>query len=111
MALAANAVQYSSMLKPISLLVALAATSLHAQDLPAFEHAELPGLLETYKQLHAHPELSHFEVNTSALVAAELRKAGYTVTDHLGIYPDGSKAYRRRGHPQERPRPHPPPPR
>ncbi len=31
--------------------------------------------------------------NTSALVATELRKAGYTVTDHIGIYPDGSKAY------------------
>ncbi len=50
-------------------------------------------LIETYKQLHAHPELSHFESNTSALLAGELRKAGYTVTDHIGVYPDGSKAF------------------
>jgi amidohydrolase len=64
-----------------------------AQDVAAFEKHELPGLLETYKGLHAHPELSHFEVNTSALVATALRKAGYTVTDRVGVYPDGSKAY------------------
>ena len=29
--------------------------------------------------------------------AAELRKLGYTVTEHVGKYPDGSQAYRRRG--------------
>ncbi len=62
-------------------------------DVAAFEQAQLPSLLATYKQLHAHPELSHFEANTSAMLAAELRKAGYTVTDHIGVYPDGSKAY------------------
>ena len=64
-----------------------------AQDFAAFEQKQLPNLVETYKQIHAHPELSHFEVNTSALVADELRKSGYTVTDHIGVYPDGSKAY------------------
>lgn len=62
-------------------------------DLNAFEEAQLPSLVATYKQLHAHPELSHFEANTSALLAAELRKAGYTVTERVGLYPDGSKAY------------------
>lgn len=64
-----------------------------AQDPAAFEAQQLPNLLETYKQVHAHPELSHFEANTSALVASELRKSGYTVTDHVGVYPDGSKAF------------------
>lgn len=64
-----------------------------AQDVSAFEKQELPGLIDTYKQIHAHPELSHFEAKTSALVAAELRKAGYTVTDHVGVYPDGSRAF------------------
>ncbi len=64
-----------------------------AQDLAAFEQRQLPGLVETYQQIHAHAELSHFEVNTSALLAGELRKAGYMVTDHVGVYPDGSKAY------------------
>jgi amidohydrolase len=64
-----------------------------AQDVPAYVKGELPSLVETYKGLHAHAELSHFEVNTSAVLAAELRKDGYTVTDHVGVYPDGSKAY------------------
>jgi hippurate hydrolase len=64
-----------------------------AQDAAAFEQQQLPGLVKTYKQVHAHPELSHFEANTSALVADELRKSGYTVTDHIGVYPDRSKAY------------------
>ena len=64
-----------------------------AQDIAAFELKQIPGLVDTYKQIHAHPELSHFEVNTSALVAAELRSSGYTVTDHVGVYPDGSKAF------------------
>ena len=52
-----------------------------------------PDLLDFYKNLHAHPELSHFEEHTSAMLAAELRKAGYTVTEHVGKYPDGSQAY------------------
>ena len=54
---------------------------------------QLPNLVSTYKTLHSHPELSHHEEHTSALVAAELRKAGYTVTDHVGKYSDGSQAY------------------
>jgi hippurate hydrolase len=74
------------------LLCSLAAPSI-AQDNSAFEKQQLPNLLETYKSLHTNPELSHYEQNTSALVATELRKAGYTVTDHVGVYPDGSKAY------------------
>lgn len=52
-----------------------------------------PALIDIYKQVHAHAELSHYEAQTSALLATELRKAGYTVTDHIGVYPDGSKAY------------------
>ena len=50
-------------------------------------------LLDVYKQIHAHPELSHHEQATSALLAAGLRQAGYTVTDHVGVYPDGSHAF------------------
>lgn len=54
---------------------------------------QLPALTETYKQLHRNPELSHHEEKTSALLADQLRKAGYTVTEHVGKYPDGSQAY------------------
>ncbi len=77
----------------IGSLVCFAGTPLLTQDVAAFEKAELPGLVEMYKGIHEHAELSHFEVKTSAIVAEELRKAGYTVTDHVGVYEDGSKAY------------------
>lgn len=77
----------------ILLALSVVAAPLLAQDVSAFEQSELPGLVDLYKGIHAHAELSHFEVNTSAIVAEELRKAGYTVTDHVGVYPDGSKAY------------------
>src|SRR3984893_6872703 len=74
-------------------LLALLSTHLGAQDLGPLVNDQLPNLVSTYKTLHSHPELSHHEEHTSALVAAELRKAGYTVTDHVGKYPDGSQAY------------------
>ncbi len=62
-------------------------------DLAAFETQQLPSLLATYKTLHAHPELSHFEAGTSATLADALRQSGYTVTDHVGLYPDGAHAF------------------
>lgn len=49
---------------------------------------ELDSLVRIYEAVHAAPELSHHEKLTSALVARELRAAGYTVTDHIGKYPD-----------------------
>jgi amidohydrolase len=52
-----------------------------------------PSLLDTYKDLHEHPELSHHEERTSAVLAKALRDAGYTVTDHVGKYPDGTQAF------------------
>jgi hippurate hydrolase len=72
-------------------LFVLAATA--ADDLRPQVEAELPALLTTYRDLHAHPELSHHEERTAALLAGELRKAGYTVTEHLGKYSDGSAAF------------------
>jgi amidohydrolase len=42
----------------------------------------------TYKHLHANPELSTQEKETSALIASSLRKLGYEVTDHFGKYED-----------------------
>src|ERR1700754_806423 len=64
-----------------------------AQEVPALVDKQLPGLLTTYKALHTAPELSHHEAQTSALLAEEMRKAGYTVTERVGKYPDGSQAY------------------
>jgi len=47
---------------------------------------EMDSLVATYKHLHENPELSTEEKESSALVAAELRKLGYEVTDHFGQY-------------------------
>lgn len=74
-------------------LVCLFAAPVFAQDLASQVNSQLPGLIDTYKGLHAHPELSRREERTSALLAAELRKAGYTVTERVGKYPDGAQAY------------------
>ena len=76
------------------MLCLLAAPALAAaQNLDAVVNGELSNLVETYKGIHEHPELSHHEEHTAALLAGELRKAGYTVTERVGKYPDGSEAY------------------
>lgn len=62
-------------------------------DLSNSVDRQLPTLTETYKHLHRNPELSRHEEQTSALVAGELRKLGYTVTDHVGKYDDGTQAF------------------
>src|ERR1700689_1784094 len=74
-------------------IAVLLAAPVFAQNLTAVIDNQLSGLLEIYKDIHAHPELSHQEARTSALLAEELRKAGYTVTERVGKYPDGSQAY------------------
>jgi amidohydrolase len=42
--------------------------------------------LETYRHFHENPELSTQEKETSAIVAGELKKLGFEVTDHFGQY-------------------------
>jgi amidohydrolase len=54
---------------------------------------DINGLVDVYKDLHSHPELSHHEERTSAIVAKALRADGYTVTERVGKYPDGSQAF------------------
>jgi len=62
-------------------------------DLKRSVEAQLPALTETYKSFHRSPELSHHEEHTSATLAAALRKLGYTVTERVGRYADGSQAW------------------
>jgi hippurate hydrolase len=62
-------------------------------DLPASAEKQLPALTEIYKHFHQNPELSRHEEQTSAFLAGELRKLGYTVTEHVGKYADGTQAY------------------
>ncbi|MDB6084061.1 MAG: amidohydrolase [Gammaproteobacteria bacterium] len=74
-------------------LACLLGTPVFAEDLARFVDAELPELVGEYKDMHAHPELSHQEEKTAARLAGELRKAGFTVTERVGKYPDGTQAY------------------
>jgi amidohydrolase len=46
--------------------------------------ADMPKLLELYRDLHANPELSMQEVRTPAKLAAEMRKLGFKVTEKVG---------------------------
>ena len=73
--------------------VFLSATIASAQDVSSLVDKQLASLVQTYKDIHAHPELSHHEEQTATLIAGELRKSGYTVTEHIGKYPDGSQAF------------------
>jgi amidohydrolase len=45
---------------------------------------ELPSLLELYRSLHRHPELSRLEKDSAARMASELRSVGYGVTEGVG---------------------------
>src|SRR5262245_58161256 len=45
---------------------------------------ELPSLIELYKWFHANPEVSLKEEKTAAKFAAEVRAAGWTVTEQIG---------------------------
>ncbi len=55
---------------------------------------ELASLVDTYKMLHANPELSMHEEKTAAFLSKELRSYGFTVTEQVGRYePTGLVAY------------------
>src|SRR2546422_10008227 len=56
------------------------------QSLDAMIDREIAQLVTTYKMLHATPELSHYEIKTSAFFAAQLRALGYEVTENVGKY-------------------------
>ena len=83
----------------VAAVVAAAAMPLAAQgpgaqtDLAASVERQLSALTETYKHLHRAPELSRHEEQTSGFLAGELRKLGFTVTEHVGKYEDGSQAF------------------
>jgi hippurate hydrolase len=45
---------------------------------------DYPHLDTLYKDIHAHPEIAFQEARTAALLAAEMRKLGFEVTEHVG---------------------------
>ncbi|MEZ5679717.1 MAG: amidohydrolase [Erythrobacter sp.] len=62
----------------------LAAAPAQADDLRAAVAEDMPALMELYRDLHAHPELSFEEYKTSAKLAARMRKLGFEVTEKVG---------------------------
>jgi hippurate hydrolase len=55
-------------------------------SLDAMIDRDIAAWLTTYRNLHTTPELSHREEKTSAFVAGELRKLGFTVTERIGKF-------------------------
>ena len=67
-------------------LVLPAATVTAQQSLDAMIDRDIASPVETYKTLHAAPELSHREQKTASLLATQLRALGYTVTEGIGKF-------------------------
>ena len=64
-----------------------AVTGVHAQQsLDSMIDRDIAGLVDTYKMLHAAPELSHREEKTSSFFASQLKALGYTVTERVGKF-------------------------
>jgi hippurate hydrolase len=69
-----------------ALLLLLLAVPAFSQSLEQRVRTALPSLVETYRTLHAMPELSQQEAKTSAFLADQLRALGYEVTYPFGRY-------------------------
>ncbi|MEP2235367.1 MAG: amidohydrolase [Alteripontixanthobacter sp.] len=63
--------------------MALAAPA-QANELRDALSADMPELMELYRDLHAHPELSFEEVRTAAKLAGMARDLGFDVTEQVG---------------------------
>ncbi|MFM6854068.1 MAG: amidohydrolase [Sphingopyxis sp.] len=44
----------------------------------------MPSLMDIYRDMHAHPELSGMEVQSAARLAGEARRLGFDVTENIG---------------------------
>ncbi len=55
-----------------------------SKDILRIVEKEQPGLQDLYRNLHAHPELSLQEAETSEKIAGELEKLGFEVTRNVG---------------------------
>ncbi len=68
----------------VAIAIACAATSVRADELRDDLMADMPGLMELYRDLHAHPELSFEEVETAKKLATRMRALGFEVTEGVG---------------------------
>ncbi|HEY2590861.1 MAG TPA: amidohydrolase [Steroidobacteraceae bacterium] len=65
-------------------LLAPAATVAGARNMPAEIDTVYPMAHALYVNIHEHPELSGHETRTASILANDLRKLGYQVTEHVG---------------------------
>ncbi len=70
----------------LCLLFLTSATAAAQPTLDALLDREIASLVETYKLLHAAPELSHREEKTGAFLADRLKALGFTVSQNVGKY-------------------------
>ena len=68
----------------IAVAALMASTTATSATLSDSIKADMPQLMTLYRDLHAHPELSMQEERTPALLAPQMRKLGFDVTEHVG---------------------------
>ena len=68
----------------LTLAMLLASAPVRADPLGEAVAADMPGLTAIYRDFHAHPELSFKEGRSAGIMAAEAKKAGFTVTTGVG---------------------------
>ncbi|MBV1901431.1 MAG: amidohydrolase [Kordiimonadaceae bacterium] len=73
-----------ALLVTTSALTATAESANSTADLNSAVAKDTKYLESLYTYFHSHPELSLYEHKTAARLAAELRLAGYDVTEHVG---------------------------
>lgn len=71
-------------MRAILIAALLAPAPAQAQDLSQAIGSDMPSLMTIYRDLHANPEVSFKEVRSAGVMAAEARKAGFTVTTGVG---------------------------
>jgi hippurate hydrolase len=74
-------------MKNLLMLAAAAMTVPSAASAAALSdaiRADMPQLMNLYRDIHQHPELSMQEARTPGLLAPEMRKLGFEVTEHVG---------------------------
>ena len=74
----------------LALLLASAVNGFAQQTPEQLVAAELPSLINLYKDLHANPELSTREERTAGVIAKELKADGCEVTEKVGKYEKGN---------------------
>ncbi len=64
--------------------IAVAPATASAQTVGDAIASDMPGLMDIYRDLHSHPELSFQETRSAAIMAKAARDAGFEVTEKVG---------------------------